>query len=186
MPLVEYDASSSDEESDDNVSVGLREEAFSALPAVGAAAVAARPPFGPTAPALPTLAPQGLPVPPPNLQGRGLVTSLHVQSEITSHGPSPSIQLPDASLLLSSAFSSTNQISGIDHLAENASRKRVANGSVPQHPQTKHHRGSSPCSRPIADVKGGLLIPPQLHGRSNVVTEDIGKLFVNIRSERHN
>ncbi|MQL76702.1 hypothetical protein Taro_009082 [Colocasia esculenta] len=185
MPLVEYDASSSSDEDNDDGEVAPDE-----LPTPAAAAPVGKP--------LLRLAPptrQELPLPPPDPPKRSSETSLHVQTK-TSHmfsGPSPSIKLPDAALLLSSPSFSTHQTSSSDHssrvaaaMAENASRKRTSNGLVPQNSQNKHHKGSSPVSKTMSDVKSSLLIPPQLQGRSNVVTEDIGKLFVNKHAEsRH-
>lgn len=97
--------------------------------------------------------------------------------------PSPIEKLPDASLLLSSPFSS--QQIGSDHssrvaaaMAENASRKREANGSSSSNIRGKIPKGNLPHSKNIPDTSSGLLMPPQLRGRSNVVTEDITKLFV--------
>jgi len=95
------------------------------------------------------------------------------------------IELPDASELLRSLAAPANQI-GSDHssrvataMAASASRKRPeTNGFVSLSPHRKLPRGNLPPSRVPPDTSGGLLIPPQLRGRSNVVTEDIEKLFV--------
>ncbi|PKU74240.1 uncharacterized protein LOC110099582 isoform X1 [Dendrobium catenatum] len=99
-------------------------------------------------------------------------------------------KLPDASILLSSPSFSPQQYAGTDHssriastIPEIASRKREPNGSGFIHPPNKHPRGNLPHSRNILDTVSGTLIPPQLKGRSNVVTEDIRKLFVNRHRE---
>ncbi|KAK3025261.1 hypothetical protein RJ639_044503 [Escallonia herrerae] len=106
------------------------------------------------------------------------------QPESSSCQTKPSVlKLPDASLLLN--LPATHALGGYDHssrvaaaMAENASRKRDANGSDPANPRTKVPRGRLPYSRDIPDTVRGLLRPPQLSGRSNIVTEDISKLFV--------
>lgn len=97
--------------------------------------------------------------------------------------PAPIERLPDASLLLNSPILS--QPVGTDHssrvaaaMAENASRKREANGSSSSNIRGKIPRGNLPHSKNIPDTGSGQLVPPQLRGRSNVVTEDISKLFV--------
>jgi hypothetical protein len=95
------------------------------------------------------------------------------------------IELPDASELLKSLAAPANQ-TGSDHssrvataMAASASRKRPeTNGFASLPPHRKLPRGNLPPSRIPPDTSGGLLIPPQLRGRSNVVTEDIEKLFV--------
>ncbi|XP_039002530.1 uncharacterized protein LOC120128995 isoform X1 [Hibiscus syriacus] len=100
-------------------------------------------------------------------------------------------KLPDASMLLnSSAFLFT---SGNDHasmvaaaMADNMSRKRDSKGmmgsgssnSVTPLPRAKLPRATLTHSKNVPDTGGGTLVPPQLRGRSNVVTEDISKLFV--------
>uniref|UniRef100_A0A803MJF8 Uncharacterized protein n=2 Tax=Chenopodium quinoa TaxID=63459 RepID=A0A803MJF8_CHEQI len=102
--------------------------------------------------------------------------------------PSPIGNLPDASLLLSSPISS--QQTGSDHfsrvaaaMAENASRKREANGPSSSNIRGKIPRGNLPHTKDIPDTSSGVLMPPQLRGRSNVVTEDINKLFVRRNSQ---
>ncbi|XP_022745032.1 uncharacterized protein LOC111295685 [Durio zibethinus] len=100
-------------------------------------------------------------------------------------------KLPDASVLLNSPRVSL--ISGDNHasvvaaaMAESASRKRHSEGmmglgssvSVPPPPRAKLPRATLPHSKSVPDTGGGTLVPPQLKGRSNVVTEDISKLFV--------
>ncbi|PIA53484.1 hypothetical protein AQUCO_00900227v1 [Aquilegia coerulea] len=93
-------------------------------------------------------------------------------------------QLPDASMLLNSPTFSSHQMSGNDHysrvtaaMAESASRKRESNGAVSSHQRSKFPRSNLPHSRNVPETVGGLLVPPQLSGRSNVVTEDLGRLF---------
>ncbi|KAJ6852381.1 uncharacterized protein M6B38_255410 [Iris pallida] len=97
--------------------------------------------------------------------------------------PPPMIErLPDASLLLASPSFSSHQTVGTDHssrvaaaMAASESRKRHPNGSGFPSTRSKLPRGQLPHSRNVPDTN---LIPPQLRGRSNVVTEDISKLFV--------
>uniref|UniRef100_A0A6M2F168 Uncharacterized protein n=1 Tax=Populus davidiana TaxID=266767 RepID=A0A6M2F168_9ROSI len=105
-------------------------------------------------------------------------------------GPSllPSIsKLPDASMLLNTPTVGLDG-SGSDHalrvsaaMAENASRKRELN--VGSSRSGKVARGNLVANKNVPDTGGGLLVPPQLKGRSNVVTEDIGKLFVRRHAE---
>ncbi|KGN51124.1 uncharacterized protein LOC101221543 isoform X3 [Cucumis sativus] len=96
----------------------------------------------------------------------------------------PWVGLPDASLLLNSPTSSS-LFSGSDHssrvaaaMAANASRKRETNVLGSSLPRSKFPRSSLPHSKNVPDTSGALLVPPQLTGRSNIVTEDISKLFV--------
>ncbi|XP_042479976.1 uncharacterized protein LOC122060932 [Macadamia integrifolia] len=108
------------------------------------------------------------------------------QPDSASQLPAPSIEnLPDASLLLSSPAFASQQMNGNDHysrvvaaMAESASRKREVNGSASSYPRNKLPRGNSSHPRNVPDTAGSLLLPPQLRGRSNVVTEDISRLFV--------
>lgn len=113
-------------------------------------------------------------------------SSLHgQQSEAGKNSIESMIELPDASELLKSLAAPANQ-TGSDHssrvvtaMAASASRKRPeTNGFAALSPHRKLPRGNLPPSRIPPDTSGGLLIPPQLRGRSNVVTEDIDKLFV--------
>ncbi|KAL9660863.1 hypothetical protein QQ045_025682 [Rhodiola kirilowii] len=128
----------------------------------------------------------------PKIEPRPNSTPLNqkVEQPARQHSPNatpssrPTIEkLPDASLLLSSPnlsshiFSSNNLSSRVTaSLAENASRKRAANRSPPSSTQTKLPKGTLSHSRNVS--ANGLLVPPQLSGRSNIVTEDISKLFV--------
>ncbi|KAF9601738.1 hypothetical protein IFM89_022852 [Coptis chinensis] len=87
-------------------------------------------------------------------------------------------RLPDASLLLNAPDFSSHQMSHSDHHSAIASRKRESNGSAASsYPRSKFPRSNLPHSRNVPDTVGGLLVPPQLSGRSNVVTEDLSKLF---------
>lgn len=97
-------------------------------------------------------------------------------------------KLPDASLLLNSP--TVSLLSGTDHasrvafaMAGSASRKRDSNGLSPNLPRTKVPKGTLPHTKSFPDTVGGILVPPQLTGRSNIVTEDIGKLFVRRHAE---
>ncbi|KAI3948600.1 hypothetical protein MKW92_033996 [Papaver armeniacum] len=91
-----------------------------------------------------------------------LVTSSHQPPESSSQSIARSIEkLPDAS-------------PGNDHssrvaaaMAESSSRKRESKGSASTNPRSKFQRGNLPNTKSFPDT-----------GRSNVVTEDIGKLFV--------
>lgn len=114
-------------------------------------------------------------------------SSLHLQHSEAGENSSiqSMIELPDASELLKSLDAPANQTVS-DHssrvataMATSASRKRPeTNGFASFSPHRKLPRGNLPPSRIPPDTSGGLLIPPQLRGRSNVVTEDIEKLFV--------
>ncbi|KAF8395798.1 hypothetical protein HHK36_019752 [Tetracentron sinense] len=120
------------------------------------------------------------------LWSRRSISSSHQQPDSASHSSAPSAEkLPDASLLLNSPAFSSHHMSGSDHssrvaaaMAESSSRKRVSNGSASSSTRIKVPRGTLPRSRNVQDTVAGLLVPPQLNGRSNVVTEDISKLFV--------
>ncbi|XP_019056032.1 PREDICTED: uncharacterized protein LOC104613438 isoform X2 [Nelumbo nucifera] len=127
----------------------------------------------------------------PESHSQGLTSSSTEKPDNALHASTPSIEkLPDASLLLSSPTFSSHQIGGSDHssrvaaaMAQSASRKRESNGPTSSYPRSKIPRGNLPHSRSVPDTIGGLLRPPQLNGRSNIVTEDISKLFVKRRSE---
>ncbi|XP_010547317.1 PREDICTED: uncharacterized protein LOC104819111 [Tarenaya hassleriana] len=106
------------------------------------------------------------------------------KQEDSSGLPPPMIEkLPDASLLLNSP--TIPLVSGNDHAsrvaaarAESALRKRDRNGHPSSLPRSKLPKGKLAHSKNIPETVGSLLLPPQLKGRSNVATEDIGKLFV--------
>ncbi|XWS65753.1 hypothetical protein CRYUN_Cryun05aG0140400 [Craigia yunnanensis] len=102
-------------------------------------------------------------------------------------------KLPDATVLLNSP--TVSLVSGNDHasvvaaaMVESVSRKRDSKGmmglgsSVSIPPRAKLPRATLPHSKSFPDTEGGTLVPPQLKGRSNVVTEDISKLFISRHS----
>lgn len=123
---------------------------------------------------------------PPLPQTQSSASASDQQPEIASSSSVPSIEkLPDASFLLNSPAISSHLLSGYDHssrvaaaMAESASRKREAKGFSSSLPRSKVPKGTLPHSRNVPDTVGGLLVPPQLKGKSNVVTEDLSKLFV--------
>ncbi|XP_004499755.1 uncharacterized protein [Cicer arietinum] len=109
-----------------------------------------------------------------------------LENKPQSSSASPSVEkLPDASLLFSSPALSSNLTNASDHssrvaaaLAENASRKRYSNGRDSSSIRSKVPRANPPHSRSVPETAGRMLVPPQISGRKNVVTEDISKLFV--------
>ncbi|KAI3739749.1 hypothetical protein L2E82_30160 [Cichorium intybus] len=113
-------------------------------------------------------------------------TKLVVQeskSSIKNSEPS-TFRLPDASFLLNSPSLPSNMSGNYDHssrvavaMAQNASRKRDPKESTTSYPRGKIPKGNLPHSKNVPETASGLLRPPQLSGRSNVVTEDINKLF---------
>ncbi|XP_072985248.1 uncharacterized protein [Typha latifolia] len=127
--------------------------------------------------------PTPLPPPPPQSQTSQGSSRQHLNAA----SPLPTLpldELPDAAFLLASPTVPSQQTMGTDHssrvtaaMVENASRKRESNGSALQNPRNKYPRGQLAHLRSV-NTTGGTLIPPQLSGRSNVVTEDINKLFV--------
>ncbi|CAA7031508.1 unnamed protein product [Microthlaspi erraticum] len=134
-----------------------------------------------------------LPLPPQPQQKPSVAQSLprNTQRCINEKEKSDELpQLPDALFLLESP--TITQVSGGgDHasvveaaMAQSALRKRELNGShssLPRRP--KLPRGNLPHSKNIPDTFGNVLVPPQLKGRSNVATEDIGRLFVKKRQD---
>ncbi|XP_027157108.1 uncharacterized protein LOC113762072 [Coffea eugenioides] len=106
--------------------------------------------------------------------------------EVPERLETPLLVLPDASLLLNSPALPSHMGNHSDHssrvaaaMAESESRKRDLNGSSSSnHTRNKVPRGNLPSSRRVPDTVGGHLLPPQLAGRSNIVTEDMTKLFV--------
>ncbi|KAI4382975.1 hypothetical protein MLD38_008863 [Melastoma candidum] len=105
--------------------------------------------------------------------------------------PPPSFEkLPDASLLLNDPARSSSLYSGSDHasrvaaaMAEGVSRKREPPLLPSAALRNKVPRGKLLHTKSVPDTVGGVLLPPQLRGRSNVVTEDLGKLFVKRHTE---
>ncbi|XP_057458525.1 uncharacterized protein LOC130749221 [Lotus japonicus] len=132
--------------------------------------------------------PQPPPQPPPSRTQikYGSSPGQPLENKPHSSASSSSVEkLPDASLLLNSPFVSSNLVSASDHssrvaaaLAENASRKRDSNGMASSTVRNKAPRGNLPHSKSVPETTSGLLVPPQISGRKNVVTEDISKLFV--------
>lgn len=131
------------------------------------------------------------PFPPPPPQPSTTSVSLNESSmdekpTTASPIPAPTTEkLPDAALLLNSPILPYSTSGSADHssrvaaaVAVNASRKREGNGSTTSSVRGKVPRGSVPHSKNIPDTSAGQLVPPQLRGRSNVVTEDISRLFV--------
>ncbi|CAD6234976.1 unnamed protein product [Miscanthus lutarioriparius] len=103
------------------------------------------------------------PPPPAASQSVALINSSNVSL------PTPSLDLPDVADLFAPP-------------ADNASRKRESNGSALHDSCSKIPRMQSQ-PQGIRSAAGNTLIPPQLRGRSNVVTEDMSKLFVAKRKE---
>lgn len=130
------------------------------------------------------------PPPPPRNQTKS-GSSLDQQPGKKPHSSLPSVEkLPDASFLLNSPAVSSNLINASDHssrvaaaLAENASRKRDSNEKASSAVRSKVPRGNLPHSRNFPDTSGGMLVPPQISGRKNVVTEDLSRLFVKKHNE---
>lgn len=119
---------------------------------------------------------------PPNEKSTKLVVQ-ESKSSIKHSDPS-TFRLPDASFLLDSPSLPSNMSGNYDHssrvavaMAQNASRKRDPKESTTSYPRGKIPRGNLPHSKNVPETASGLLRPPQLSGRSNVVTEDINKLF---------
>ncbi|XP_021887440.1 uncharacterized protein LOC110806809 isoform X1 [Carica papaya] len=119
---------------------------------------------------------------PPDNQRSGLSSNEQAETAVLPF-PSTSEKLPDASLLLNSH--TVPFVSGNDHasrvaaaMAESASRKRNSNGLASSLSRNKIPRGTLLHSKNVPDTASGMLLPPQLRGRSNIVTEDIGRLFV--------
>ena len=92
-----------------------------------------------------------------------------------SLAPSAIEKLPDASELLNSPDFSCNALSGTDHssrvaaaMAQSASssRKRDSIGLASSLPRSKVPKGTLPHSKNVPDTVGGMLVPPQLSGRS--------------------
>lgn len=111
--------------------------------------------------------------------------SVNQQAETSSDQAGRSLpKLPNASFVLNSPVTLPGLMNS-DHStrveaarAENAARKRESNGLASTDRLSKVPKGNLIHSRNRPDTASGLLRPPQLGGRSNVVTEDISKLFV--------
>ncbi|XP_047323145.1 uncharacterized protein LOC124926879 [Impatiens glandulifera] len=100
--------------------------------------------------------------------------------------PEPSVvKLPDASMLMNS-LDSPSYPANYPWVSAAVTRKRDASGFGSSSSSLMH--GKIPKATPvhsksIPDTIRGQLVPPQVKGRSNVVTEDIGKLFVRKKVE---
>ncbi|KAJ4776063.1 hypothetical protein LUZ62_060320 [Rhynchospora pubera] len=105
------------------------------------------------------------PLPPTN--ENPVVTSSNTVPASSSSTVPALDELPDAEFLLA---------------PQNGSRKRESNGNGVVPSQQKFPRGRAQSSVALvrnAHASTTGMLPPQLTGRSNVVTEDISKLFVN-------
>ncbi|EEC72132.1 hypothetical protein OsI_05130 [Oryza sativa Indica Group] len=164
MSLVAYDASSDEE------------DAGGEPPAAAAASPAPVPSsFGPRPrPPSPSTSVGAAPQPPPPSQNISSTSSSNISL------PTPSLDLPDVADLFSSPSLPSR---GSTSMMDSTSRKRESNGSAFQDPRSKFPRVQSGQSRGARIAAGNTLVPPQLSGRSNVVTEDMTKLFVARRKE---
>eukprot|EP00850_Spirogloea_muscicola_P001915 SM000007S20875 [mRNA] locus=s7:734782:735904:+ [translate_table: standard] len=118
------------------------------------------------------VAPPG-PRPPPAAQRLRPTASTPAAPAAPPAPPSaPAVVLPDAATLLGPQ----------EHVyqSQQQSRKRgEPNGrSAAAHQLSKLPRGQLLPPRGAPGAMQGLLLPPQLRGRSNVATEDLDKLFV--------
>ncbi|KAH9709955.1 hypothetical protein KPL70_013351 [Citrus sinensis] len=111
------------------------------------------------------------PSPPPRKSGSSTSNQRPETAAPPSLRPPAFEKLPDACVLLNSA--SKPVVSGTDHasrvaaaMAENATRKRDSNDVSSTLRRNKLPRGSLPNSKNVLDTAGGLLVPPQLNGRS--------------------
>ncbi|CAL4959509.1 unnamed protein product [Urochloa decumbens] len=160
MSLVAYDASSDEEDA------GEPPAAAAPSPPPVASSIGPQPrPSSPSTSA--GAAPQPTPPPPP----AGYSQNVAPISASNVSLPTPSLDLPDVADLFAPP-------------AENASRKRESNGSALYNSRSKFPRTQpQPQPQAVRNAAGNSLIPPQLRGRSNVVTEDMSKLFVAKRKE---
>ncbi|CAO2167678.1 unnamed protein product, partial [Urochloa humidicola] len=156
MSLVAYDASSDEEDAGEPTAAATP----SPLPVASSIGPQPRPPSPSTAVGA---APQPTPPPPATSQNVAPISASNVSL------PTPSLDLPDVADLFAPP-------------AENASRKRESNGSALHNSRSKLPR-TQPQPQGVRNAAGNSLIPPQLRGRSNVVTEDMSKLFVAKRKE---
>jgi len=157
MSLVAYDASSDEEDA-------------------GEPPAAAAPSPAPIAPSIgpqprpPSPSTSAGPAPQPTLPPLAPSQNVLPTSSSNASLPTLSLDLPDvADLFAPPSYQSSR---------ESASRKRESNGSAFHDSRNKFPRmQSQPRSA------GNALVPPHLRGRSNVVTEDISKLFAAKRKE---
>ncbi|KAI5072456.1 hypothetical protein GOP47_0012562 [Adiantum capillus-veneris] len=88
-----------------------------------------------------------------------------------------SLKLPDATQLLASFDSVKESLAvNVGGSSFTSTKRSDLNGSV-DGPRKKIPKGNLIPPRNLPDTAGGLLLPPQLRGRSNVATEDLDKLF---------
>ncbi|CAO1942986.1 unnamed protein product, partial [Urochloa humidicola] len=157
MSLVAYDASSDEEDAGEPPAAA----APSTPPVAASIGPQPRPPSPSTA-----VGPAHQPTPPPPPGPSQNVAPISASNVSL---PTPSLDLPDVADLFAPP-------------AENASRKRESNGSALHNSCSKLPR-TQPQPQGVRNAAGNSLIPPQLRGRSNVVTEDMSKLFVAKRKE---
>ncbi|KAL5222930.1 hypothetical protein ABZP36_027643 [Zizania latifolia] len=162
MSLVAYDASSDEEDA------GEPPAAAATSPPVSSS-------IGPQPrPPSPSTSVGAAPQPPAPSQNISSTSSSNISL------PTPSLVLPDVADLFSSP-SLPSRVSTAT--VDSTSRKRESNGSAFQDSHSKFPRVQSAQYRGARIAAGNTLVPPQLSGRSNVVTEDMSKLFVAKRNE---
>ncbi|KAE8803292.1 vasodilator-stimulated phosphoprotein [Hordeum vulgare] len=167
MSLVAYDASSDEDEAGDPPAAAPAPPPRPS-PSVGPQP---RPPSPSTsAPAAPR------PAAPPPAPSQNVVSTNSSNVSL----PTPSFDLPDIADLFDSPSLPNRGSAG---MVGSSSRKRESNGSAIQDPRSKFPRAQSAQSRGARNAAASTLVPPQLSGRSNVVTEDMGKLFVARRKD---
>ncbi|KAF7040014.1 hypothetical protein CFC21_049946 [Triticum aestivum] len=165
MSLVAYDASSDEDEAGEP-------------PAAAAAPAAA--PAPPPRPS-PDIGPQPRPPSPsPSARATPRPAAPPPAPSQNVSLPTPSFDLPDIADLFDSPSLPNRGSAG---MVGSSSRKRESNGSAIQDPRSKFPRAQSAQSRGARNAAASTLVPPQLSGRSNVVTEDMGKLFVARRKD---
>ncbi|XP_006645306.1 ventral anterior homeobox 1 [Oryza brachyantha] len=165
MSLVAYDASSDEEDAGGEPPAAVA--AASPHPAPASIGPQPRPPS-------PSTSVRAAPQPPAPSQNISSTSSGNISL------PTPSLDLPDvADLFSSNPLPSGGSTATVD----STSRKRESNGSAFLDPRSKFPRVQSAQTRDTRIAAGNTLVPPQLRGRSNVVTEDMSKLFVARRKE---
>lgn len=104
---------------------------------------------------------------------------LQPNSQKVPHVPArEAVILPSPADLFSSSPSAAVEFGSMNRRNVKESRKRTeVNGNVHLAPHQKTARGTLAVHRHSPDTGGGVLLPPQLRGRSNIVTEDLGILF---------
>ncbi|KAK9806369.1 hypothetical protein WJX72_011795 [[Myrmecia] bisecta] len=120
--------------------------------------------------------------PEPSQQGQTAIATAE-QSSATQNKAEQSLAprtlLPDAATLLSGGLNSSVQgpASGLTGVKR---PQHQMTGAAARPMQAAQRTGKSPPGR-AAVAPSGLLLPPQLRGRSNVVTEDLDRLFAQKR-----